>query len=237
MKENQNHMDVNDLWGFDIHRRSSVRSFLVGLSMTCVRLWSFNIPSKFWCRVGSGLLGTTVHHMNTLIQLNILFIVKQERWLWGSSNCNFQWIHNITSYRIRHKLWDSLGNNKVSGKKQCGLDWNLHLTICLHLLYCILCLRSHLVALMIPLYLKVVCNRFLDIVFCFPFTYHDIIFSEINLSLPKIKQKPHKVYQYKKANWEKIEQDLQTTHSHMKENQNYIFGLFIELLLVWFVYV
>jgi hypothetical protein len=30
--------------GFDIHRRSSVRSFLVGLSMTCVRLWSFNIP-------------------------------------------------------------------------------------------------------------------------------------------------------------------------------------------------
>ena len=48
---------------------------------------------------------------------------------------------------------------------------------------------------------------------------HDIIFSEINLSLPKIKQKPHKVYQYQKANWEKIEQDLQTTHSHMKENQ------------------
>ena len=45
--------------GFDIHRRSRVRSFLVGLSMTCVRLWSFNIPSKFWCRVGSGLLGTT----------------------------------------------------------------------------------------------------------------------------------------------------------------------------------
>jgi hypothetical protein len=44
--------------GFDIHRRSSVRSFLVGLSMTCVRLWSFNISSKFWCRVGSGLLGT-----------------------------------------------------------------------------------------------------------------------------------------------------------------------------------
>ena len=42
---------------------------------------------------------------------------------------------------------------------------------------------------------------------------HDIIFSEINLSLPRIKQKPHKVYQYKKANWEKIEQDLQTTHS------------------------
>jgi hypothetical protein len=41
---------------------------------------------------------------------------------------------------------------------------------------------------------------------------HDIIFSEINPSLPKIKQKPHKVYQYKKANWEKIEQDLQTTH-------------------------
>ena len=45
---------------------------------------------------------------------------------------------------------------------------------------------------------------------------HDIIFSEINLSLPKIKQKPHKVYQYKKDNWKKIEQDEQTTHSHMK---------------------
>ena len=52
-----------------------------------------------------------------------------------------------------------------------------------------------------------------------PMGDHDIIFSEINLSLPKIKQKPHKVYQYQKANWEKIEQDLQTTHSHMKENQ------------------
>jgi hypothetical protein len=36
-----------------------------------------------------------------------------------------------------------------------------------------------------------------------PMGDHDIIFSEINLSLPKIKQKPHKVYQYKKANWEK----------------------------------
>ena len=45
--------------GFDIHRRSSVRLFLVGLSMTCVRLWSFNISSKFWCSDGSGLLGTT----------------------------------------------------------------------------------------------------------------------------------------------------------------------------------
>ena len=44
--------------GFDIHRRSRVRSFLVGLSMTCVRLWSFNISSKFWCRDWSGLLGT-----------------------------------------------------------------------------------------------------------------------------------------------------------------------------------
>jgi hypothetical protein len=29
-------------------KRSRVRSFLVGLSMTCVRLWSFNISSKFW---------------------------------------------------------------------------------------------------------------------------------------------------------------------------------------------
>jgi hypothetical protein len=55
-----------------------------------------------------------------------------------------------------------------------------------------------------------------------PMGDHDIIFSEINLSLPKIKQKPHKVYQYKKANWEKIEQDLQTTHSHMRENQNHM---------------
>ena len=36
-----------------------------------------------------------------------------------------------------------------------------------------------------------------------PIGDHDIIFSEINLSLPKIKGKPHKVYQYKKANWEK----------------------------------
>ena len=45
--------------GFDIHRRSSVRSFFVGLSMTCVRLWSFNISSKFWCRNGSCLLDTT----------------------------------------------------------------------------------------------------------------------------------------------------------------------------------
>jgi hypothetical protein len=45
---------------------------------------------------------------------------------------------------------------------------------------------------------------------------------QINLSLPKIKQKPHKVYQYKKAIWEKIEPDLQTTHSHMKENQNHM---------------
>ena len=53
---------------------------------------------------------------------------------------------------------------------QCGLDWNLHLTICLHLFYWTLCLRSNLVALMIPIYLKVVCNRFLDIVFCFPLT-------------------------------------------------------------------
>jgi hypothetical protein len=51
---------------------------------------------------------------------------------------------------------------------------------------------------------------------------HDIIFSEINLSLPRIKQRPRKVYQYNKANWEKIEQDLQTTYSHMKENQNHM---------------
>jgi hypothetical protein len=45
-----------------------------------------------------------------------------------------------------------------------------------------------------------------------PMGDHDIIFSEINLSLPKIKQKLHKVYQYKKANWEKLEQDLGNDH-------------------------
>jgi hypothetical protein len=63
-------------------------------------------------------------------------------------------------------------------------------------------------------------------------------FSEINLSLPKIKQKPHKVYQYKKANWEKIEQDLQTTHSHMKENQNHmdVNDLLYRSIHFWVVY-
>lgn len=55
-----------------------------------------------------------------------------------------------------------------------------------------------------------------------PMGDHDIIFSEINLSLSKIKQKPHKVCRYKKAKWEKIEQDLQTTRLHMKENQNHM---------------
>ena len=93
--------------GFDIHRRSRVRSFLVGLSMTCVRLWSFNISSKFWCRDESGLLGTT----------DGMFLL----------------------------MWPRLKSP-------------------------LLCFRSHLAALMIPLYLKVVCNRFLDIVFCFPLT-------------------------------------------------------------------
>jgi hypothetical protein len=57
-----------------------------------------------------------------------------------------------------------------------------------------------------------------------PMGDHDIIFSEINLSLPKIKQKPHKVYQYKKANWEKIEQDLQTTNSHVYERKSKSYG-------------
>lgn len=52
---------------------------------------------------------------------------------------------------------------------------------------------------------------------------HDIVFSEINLSLLRIKQKPHKVYQYKKANWEKLNKTyIPLTHSHMKNNQNHM---------------
>jgi hypothetical protein len=48
------------------------------------------------------------------------------------------------------------------------------------------------------------------------------LFIELLLVWFVYEQKPHEVYQYKKANWEKIEQDLQTTHSHMKENQNHM---------------
>lgn len=47
---------------------------------------------------------------------------------------------------------------------------------------------------------------------------HDIVFSEINLSIPKIKQEAHKTLNYKKAEWEKIETDLKKTYDHISEN-------------------
>ena len=49
---------------------------------------------------------------------------------------------------------------------------------------------------------------------------HDIVFSEINLALPKIKQQPHKTFVYKKADWKKIEEDLTNCYKNIKENQN-----------------
>ncbi|CAC5420837.1 unnamed protein product [Mytilus coruscus] len=52
-----------------------------------------------------------------------------------------------------------------------------------------------------------------------PLGDHDIIFSEINLSFSKAKQSPHKVFIYKKADWEKIGKDLKETYTHMEEHQ------------------
>ena len=45
--------------GLFMNRRSSVLSFLVDLSITCVRLWSFNISNSCWWSDLSGLLGIT----------------------------------------------------------------------------------------------------------------------------------------------------------------------------------
>ena len=56
--------------------------------MTCAILWSFNISSKFWCRDGSGLIGTTdgmfqpmwprlkshLNNMFTFVLLHTLFM-------------------------------------------------------------------------------------------------------------------------------------------------------------------
>ncbi|CAC5378759.1 unnamed protein product [Mytilus coruscus] len=52
-----------------------------------------------------------------------------------------------------------------------------------------------------------------------PLGDHDIIFSEINLSLSKAKQSPHKVFIYKKADWEKIGKDLKETYTHMEKHK------------------
>ncbi|CAC5423966.1 unnamed protein product [Mytilus coruscus] len=52
-----------------------------------------------------------------------------------------------------------------------------------------------------------------------PLGDHDIIFSEINLSLSKVKQSPHKVFIYKKADWEKIGKDLKETYTHMEKHK------------------
>ena len=49
---------------------------------------------------------------------------------------------------------------------------------------------------------------------------HDIVYSEINLALPHIKQPAHKVQIYKKANWEQIEKDLKETYTHLIENKD-----------------
>ncbi|CAG2219041.1 STN1 [Mytilus edulis] len=49
---------------------------------------------------------------------------------------------------------------------------------------------------------------------------HDIVYSEINLTLPQNKQQAHKVLHYKKANWEQIEKDLTETYKELKQDQD-----------------
>ncbi|CAC5416962.1 unnamed protein product [Mytilus coruscus] len=52
-----------------------------------------------------------------------------------------------------------------------------------------------------------------------PLGYHAIIFSEINLSLSKAKQLPHKVFIYKTADWEKFGKNVKETYTHIEEHQ------------------
>ena len=49
---------------------------------------------------------------------------------------------------------------------------------------------------------------------------HDIVYSEINLTLPQNKQQAHKIFNYKKANWNQIEKDLTSTYNQLKQDQN-----------------